>query len=100
MWTVRKKWGLKRIAELERHIKAAVIVPHDQDLCRAYGRIKSACLDAGIVVPANDLWIATCAVRHMIPLVTHNSKHFEGIPGLSVITEANKPLPAKTGDLF
>jgi predicted nucleic acid-binding protein len=98
-WTVKKQWGAKKIASLERHIKAAVIVPYDLELCREFGKVKCS-LDAGRIVQANDLWIATCAIRHSIPLVTHNHKHFEGIPRLRVITEAEKPPTPETGRLF
>ncbi len=99
-WTVRKKWNAKRIAALEQHIKAAIIVPYDLELCKQYGRLKASLLDTGTVVAANDLWIATCAIRHSVPLVTHNYKHFEHIPGLQIITEANRPTPSKTRNLF
>jgi hypothetical protein len=44
------------------------------------------------VVAANDLWIASCAIRHAIPLISNNRKHFEKIPGLTLISET----PAKT----
>jgi predicted nucleic acid-binding protein len=98
-WTVKRKWKPKRIASLERHIKAAVIVPYDLELCREFGKVKFS-LEAGRVVPANDLWIATCAIRHSIPLVTHNFKHFEGVPRLQIITEANAPARPKPGHLF
>ena len=33
-------------------------------------------------------WIAATALRHGIPIVTHNRQHFEGISGLTVISEA------------
>ena len=56
-------------------------------------------LAAGRNVPANDLWIAACAIRHSIPLVTHNSKDFAGIPRLIVISESNPPQP-RPGNLF
>jgi tRNA(fMet)-specific endonuclease VapC len=98
-WTVKKNWGPKRIAQLEQHIKAAVIVPYDLELCREFARVKAS-LAPGRVIPSNDVWIATCAIRHSIPLATHNYKHFEGIPRLRLLTEANRPVPAKTGDLF
>jgi predicted nucleic acid-binding protein len=39
-------------------------------------------------VSANDLWIAACAVRHGIPLVTNNRRDFDGIPGLVVRSES------------
>jgi tRNA(fMet)-specific endonuclease VapC len=35
-----------------------------------------------------DAWVAAVALRHGMPLVTHNRKHFEGIPGLAVVSEA------------
>src|SRR5271156_2753329 len=72
VWTVKRKWSPKRIAALEQRLKAAVIVPYDLELCKEYGRVKAGLLAAGRVVPANDLWIAICAIRHSIPLVTHN----------------------------
>jgi hypothetical protein len=39
-------------------------------------------------VADNDMWIAASAVRHNVPLVSHNRDHFEGIPGLVLISEA------------
>jgi predicted nucleic acid-binding protein len=35
----------------------------------------------------NDAWIAACAVRHAVSLVTHNAKKFIEITGLKVITK-------------
>jgi hypothetical protein len=53
-------------------------------------------------IAANDKWIAACALRHAIPLVSNNRKHFENIPGLTLISETPKvklpvdqPLPLK-----
>lgn len=69
------------------------------ELCKEFGRVKAS-LDAGRVIATNDLWIATCAIRHSIPLATHNYKHFEGIPRLRTITESNRRAPPKSGDLF
>lgn len=97
-WTVKRKWSQKRIASLEQHIRAAVIVPYDMELCKEFGRVKGSL--EGRVISSNDLWIATCAIRHSIPLVTHNRRHFEGIPRLTVISEADKMPSPKTGQLF
>ena len=35
-----------------------------------------------------DAWIAATALRHGLPLVTHNRRHFESIPALRVISES------------
>jgi predicted nucleic acid-binding protein len=99
VWTTKKHWTPERIAVLEQRIRAAVIVPYDLELCKEYSRVKTS-LPAGKTVAANDLWIATCAIRHSIPLITHNRKHFEGIPRLELISELAPPPPQKPGSLF
>jgi predicted nucleic acid-binding protein len=96
----KRGWGAKKISDLEQRIKTAVIVPYDLDLCRQFGQIKAEMLKVGRQVPSNDLWIAACALRHSISLVTHNAKDFAGIPGLKIITEVEPPKPQKTAVLF
>lgn len=96
VWSIRRRWNLKRTAAFEQRLKAVVIVPYDLELCKTYGKLRASLLDKGLPIAANDLWIASCAVRHSIPLVTHNAKHFASIRGLKVITEPHKPrLPAQ-----
>lgn len=99
VWTKRKHWGARRIADLEQRLKAVVIIPYDLELCKMYGQVSADLMAIGRKVPANDLWIAVCAIRHSIPLVTHNKKDFEGIPNLQIISEQVLP-PAETGGLF
>lgn len=90
---LHKQWGPKNIADLESRLRSVVIVPYDQELSRTYGRLKAELRRLGKLCADNDLWIATCAVRHNVPLVTHNAKHFAHVPGLQVITEY-KTAPA------
>jgi len=97
VWSIRKKWGAKKIASFEQRLKATVIVPYDLELCKQYARVRANLMSAGTTVPANDLWIAVCALRHSLPLVTHNSKHFEGIADLTIITESNRVPPTSPG---
>lgn len=99
-WGVRKGWGTKRFSDLEQRIKTVVVVPYDLDLCRQFGRIKAEMMRAGRPVPSDDLWIATCALRHSIPLATHNAKHYARIPGLHLITEVDTEKQSKTAGLF
>jgi len=63
-----------------------VIVPYDYAVCETYGRIKAE-LPKGRTISDNDLWIAACAIRHSIPLVTHNRRHFDDVKGLIIISE-------------
>jgi tRNA(fMet)-specific endonuclease VapC len=97
----KRKWSDKTLSHLQEKLKAVVIVPYDEELCHTYARIRAS-LPAGVVVAANDLWIAASAIRHSIPLVSNNRKHFEQIPGLQLISESPpKTAPIATrGDLF
>ena len=93
-WAEKRKWSAKSRQNLEERMKAVVIVPYDAELCRTYGRVRAS-LPTGLVVAANDLWIAACAIRHGITLITNNRKHFERIPGLTIISE----MPTKTAPI-
>lgn len=83
----KRSWGTAKIADLERRLRGAVIVPYDRLLCDTYGRLKAETRAAGITVGDNDMWIAASAVRHNVPLITHNRRHFERIPALVLISE-------------
>ena len=39
-------------------------------------------------IEPGDAWVAATALRHSLPLVTHNRRHFEHIPGIQSISEA------------
>ena len=90
-WAERRNWEPAKVLSLEERIEAAIVVPYDFEICRTYARLKCELrTPSGThrVVGDNDLWIASCAVRHAIPLVTHNRRHFEGIRGLNIVSEA------------
>jgi tRNA(fMet)-specific endonuclease VapC len=98
----KKKWSGKTLSNFLERLKAVVIVPYDIELCKTYGKLKASLQGAGVSVSDNDLWIAACAVRHSIPLISNNRKHFEKIPGLHLISESPQktaPVPA-TKKLF
>jgi tRNA(fMet)-specific endonuclease VapC len=87
----RRKWSPNRTEALEAKLASVVIVPYDVQICKTYTRLKSGLrtfTGSHRVVGDNDLWIAASAVSHSIPLITHNRRHFEGIPDLEIFTEA------------
>ena len=70
--------------------------PYDIEVCRTFGELKAQLDLAGKSVSVSDLWIAACAKRHSLKLVTHNRKHFEKIPGLDIVSEAPGPSGRKS----
>jgi len=100
-WAENRNWSIKNRQKLEDRLKAVVIVPYDAQLCRVYGKLRAS-LPPGVIVAANDLWIAACSLRHNIPLITNNRKHFERIPDLNLISESASRLKVvpRPGNLF
>jgi len=92
-WAAKRKWGAKKLADLSTRLRSTVIVPYDLAICETYGSLKAKLEVSGKVVADNDLWIAACAIRHSIPLVTNNRVHFAKIPDLVLISEA--PIAAE-----
>ena len=81
-----RNWGEKKRKELETTLRNFVVIPYDHEIARCYGRLMAERKRNGQPISHNDAWIAACAARHTVPLVTHNAKDFEGITLLEVIT--------------
>jgi tRNA(fMet)-specific endonuclease VapC len=90
-WSKIRGWGPTKIAELERRIGLTGVIPYDLTVCETYADLKAKLLKAGKPVGDNDLWIAATAIRHSIPLISHNRKHYDEIPGSVFISETPKP---------
>jgi predicted nucleic acid-binding protein len=84
----KNKWNTEKLEHLKERLRSVVIVPFDFAVCQTYAELKTKLQSSGRSVADNDLWIAACAVRHSIALVSNNRTHFEGIPGLILISEA------------
>lgn len=86
-------WGAANIAKLEASIRTVIIIPYDLGVCRAWASLCDAKNPDGSsrTFENNDRWIAACAIHHKLPLISHNRSHFEGIPGLDLISEAPSP---------
>ncbi|WP_373500497.1 type II toxin-antitoxin system VapC family toxin [Desulfococcus sp.] len=80
-------WGAKKRQALETTMRNFVVIPYDHEIARCYGRLVAERKRNGKPIDPNDAWIAACTVRHGVPLVTHNARHFFGISTLEIITE-------------
>ena len=87
-WAYIRNWGKRRLTRLEEQLRAYVIVPYDNDLCKQWATICVGRQRLGRPVSVQDAWIAATALRHGCPLVTHNRDDFANITGLTVISEA------------
>lgn len=80
-------WREEQRQQLEDNIRKYVVLPYTKTISIAYGKIVAERKHAGRPIGMNDAWIAACALGYEVPLLTHNSKDFSGITGLTVITE-------------
>ena len=81
------KWGERKRRKLEAVLHNFVVIPYDHEIARCYGRLVAERQQSGKPIASNDAWIAACAVRHGVSLITHNAMDFQGITGLQTITE-------------
>jgi tRNA(fMet)-specific endonuclease VapC len=54
----------------------------DEDVCQHYATVKARLAAAGRPIPANDLWVAACALATEATLVTRDA-HFDAIESLA-----------------
>ena len=84
-WAILRHWGDLRLAQLEQYLSNYIIIPIDWALCREWAQTRVARQHAGRVISPQDAWIAATALRHDLPLATHNVKDFLEIPNLRLI---------------
>ncbi len=61
------------------------ILALNRDVCWHYGNTFRYLQANGLLIGANDLWIAAAGLAYRMPVVSRNSRHFERIPGLEVV---------------
>lgn len=61
------------------------VLGFSMDVAWEYGRAFRYLAENGLLIGANDLWIAATAIAYDVPLVTRNAKHYKRVPGLSVL---------------
>jgi len=74
----------------ERLIAGLEVLEIDLDVCWEYGRAFQYLKANGLLIGTNDLWIGAGALARSLPLVTRNVRHFQRVPGLSVIGYAGE----------
>jgi tRNA(fMet)-specific endonuclease VapC len=85
-WAIQRRWSAQRRESLNSALRQYVVLPFDAALTDAWAEIASHRASLGKPIACGDCWIAATAVRHGIPLVTHNVSHYAEIPRLNVVT--------------
>jgi tRNA(fMet)-specific endonuclease VapC len=68
----KANWGDAKRRQLETTLRNFVVIPYDYKIAQCYGRLVAERQRIGSPIAPNDAWIAACAVRHLVPLITHN----------------------------
>ena len=69
----------------DRLVSPFEVLPCTAEVSWRYGRLYRYLKDNGLLIDANDLWIAATALAFGMPLVTRNEKHFARVPELNVV---------------
>ena len=83
-------WGTERRLELEEFLQRHAMIQSDPDICASWATIRTQAQRQGRVIERQDAWVAAVAVSLNLPLVTHNARHFAGVPLLQIITEPDR----------
>ena len=83
-WAIRHNWKAQRREKLRRDLARYTVLNFDDALAWKWAEVISI---PGRPMEPGDAWIAATALRHNLPLVTHNRRHFEHVPGIQLISE-------------
>ena len=70
----------------EQYIEPFKVLPCTTDVCWQYGQAFRYLQANGLLIGANDLWIAATGLAFEKPVVTKNERHYGRVPGLRVMT--------------
>ncbi|SEG56209.1 hypothetical protein SAMN04489712_106294 [Thermomonospora echinospora] len=88
-WAELRQWGRRNREALGHWLNGVIVLPYTEDVAITWGHISAAAIRRGRPRPANDSWIAACALAYGLPLATLNAKDFEDFAtheGLTLIT--------------
>ena len=77
-------WTEAKIEQLESRLRRYLVLPYDDAVARMWARVQTAI--RGRRFPANDAWIAACALAYGCPILSHNRRDFHDVPGIYLIS--------------
>jgi tRNA(fMet)-specific endonuclease VapC len=79
-------WGARRWAALHTLLGQMVVLHTSDVVCHHFAAVRNQRRPRPIAVA--DAWIAATGLAHGLELVTHNPVDFQGVAGLSILTQA------------
>lgn len=89
-WAESHGWGARKRADLSFFLQPYIVIESDRKLCRMWSTVREQVRRSGRSIQTSDAWIAATALLYSLPLVTHNAADYDGIAGLTVISEPDK----------
>ena len=74
----------ENLARLDVLLAATTLLPYGAPAARRFGLLKANLEGTGESLSDLDLQIASIALEYDAPLVSHNGRHFERVPGLVI----------------
>ena len=87
VWQLNRGWGLNLITKMNSALMRYSVQNSNPSICEIWAEIMFDSQKSGKPIDHPDAWIAATAIYLDVPLVSHNSKHFENIERLDLITE-------------
>lgn len=87
LWAMVGGWGKHNKIQLAKSLNRYSIHHSTPDLCVLWAHITGSRRQDGKTIATADAWIAATAILLDLPLITHNASDFQGIDGLTIITE-------------
>ena len=84
-WVLRAKASPRRLQSLQGLLKEVVVLSVDETGAQKFGEVRAWQLDRGLATPDLDLLNASVALVHGLTLVTHNTRDYANVPGLSLV---------------
>ncbi len=95
-WAEERHWGEHRKQQMEQHVRNFVLFGFNRDLCRTWAQVMARTRRNGRQLSCADGWIAATAILYDLPLLTHNRRDFQHVPGLRLASE-EPPEPTLNG---
>ena len=74
----------------KQFLRVIDVIPLSRQIMRRFARLRGELRRQGMLIADPDLLIAATAIHHGLTLLTHNTRHFERIPNLTLYRHSGR----------